>query len=659
MNTVRNIALSLLFMMVLPAHSVIKIIGGEVPEEKNPSFYNTVALVKTDGGKAFCTGSLASRNIVVTAKHCLMEINKSEFKIFFGPSSLRPSEGVFREIESLEVFRPLDWKMTFPNLDIAWIKLKKDAPIGYRPIPILTDHKKLTAGMRVLLAGYGNKRIDGSVKTGDKFFITSKFKSFHHNSRFNNILLFEGDEGKGSCHGDSGGPAYIQIKNDFGQLEWRLIGVTNGIDVVMTPKAMKRTGDEDFPHIVSCDKNQTIYSFIGGYGSWIERSSGEILEKDGYFSLEQDYEKKPSESLMEWCQSLDIGSSSWNFLKVLLDKKVDSIAQNSGLSFYQDCSQVVSYLEKIEAIEIDGSTLSDPHLSTANLKLLPNLREVKIKAIDSSLLDLNFSGLNLKKLTLNLVNLKQLSELKLSNSRIEFLDLSSNPLNSLVSNELGMTGLKSLNISKTEVVLLSDLNGLILEEFLCHDCSDQINFNGFQLSSLKKLSLTQLPNVQSLDFTKMIALEELNLTSVEIKSINLKNSKSLKSLSIANSDTLNNVDTTSKSFEKIVIRNNSQLDFSFLTEGFKELRYLDVSGMGLESIDWLTLQKFPRLENLVASSNPITSVAPLGDFTRLKSVRLFGTSIHKKEVELNEKSCPVLSRSVVLNTYCSRVRKKK
>jgi secreted trypsin-like serine protease len=100
----------------------------------------------------------------------------------------------------------------FNTGDIALIHFQGTVPEGFKPAKMLRDKKILKNGLDVTLAGFGiSNGVSGegagvlrqtSVKISDARYSASE-------------VLLDQTHGTGSCHGDSGGPAYVEINGEY------------------------------------------------------------------------------------------------------------------------------------------------------------------------------------------------------------------------------------------------------------------------------------------------------------------------------------------------------------------------------------------------------------------------------------------------------------
>ncbi len=596
--------IKILILLILPLQSFAsnKIVGGVLPGEKHPGKFNTVAMIHASSKKVFCTGSLISKTMILTAKHCLIDKDPADVLVFFGDDTHKLDQGFIREVSSMKVRRPIDWEMTFPSFDVAWIELKEAAPSSFRPLPILSSKIELPIAP-VHLAGHGNSSpTNGQIKAGVKFITTTNLKTYYDNSRFFHILLFEGEEGQGACHGDSGGPAYIKTSKG-----WAIIGVTNGFDIVLTPKAMKRTGDEHFPYRIDCKKNQMLYSFAGAHGAWIERTSKQKILKTSEFN---ESVKEPSieiETLQKWCKNPDFGSPAWNFLKLLLDKKVDKMDQNLAEGFYNDCSMIESYLLSLEEVRIDGETTVDASYSMAPLHLL-DLKTLKI--YNSDIKQYSFSSnkrFSIGRLVLNRVNLTDLDVLNFSNLSLDELDLGNNPLTSLKGLDK-LSSLKGISLYRTKVQDFSPLKS-------------------FKMLEKLNLSSTLLANTEIL---KNFKLTELSIGSSDLKELSFAGQDKLEVLSVHSTD----------------------LFHPELLSETPGLRDANLPHLAIKDLSVFSRFEFSDLESINLTGNPIIDLSSLSSLNALVKLKLFGTPLARKEVTKTPENCPRVGPEVLVK-FCS------
>jgi len=249
------------------------IIGGVNVAPSDPVARTTVLIIaKEFNSTSICTGSIIDTDLVLTAAHCVgLMTGRAEVVVAFrtqaegsGPviavaDRERPADFLGRAR-----LGPYDWH------DIAVLRLARPIPPGFGVAKILPDRSLLQAGRRVLLAGYGmnmpvtpeDPRIDngaGTLRKVDQVVIEPK----HGQTEF--LVSLTG--GKGSCHGDSGGPAFVNVN---GQLY--LAGVTSR----MTEKG--RIANNGNVRDFSCSV-EMVYTSVNDSMGWIRGAIGRLRQK--------------------------------------------------------------------------------------------------------------------------------------------------------------------------------------------------------------------------------------------------------------------------------------------------------------------------------------------------------------------------------------------
>ncbi|WP_291516386.1 trypsin-like serine protease [Bdellovibrio sp. ArHS] len=236
------------------------IMGGTLVPEGASIVSGVVGIYDTQDN-SICTGSLIAENLVLTAAHCATS-KASKLRIVFGvdidqtmairePDVLQEYTRTVTKIETHPSYKPEeqeDKEIDFG--DIAILKFPGKLPAGYKPVSLLQDGSILQKGFVVTLAGYGVANVDlepvdarkmrnieeaieyGEVVCDDdrknclkvdmsgdgELRQTTAPVSFLTETE----VFLDESKGRGTCSGDSGGPAYVQ-KNG----QYFLFGVTS------------------------------------------------------------------------------------------------------------------------------------------------------------------------------------------------------------------------------------------------------------------------------------------------------------------------------------------------------------------------------------------------------------------------------------------------
>lgn len=170
---------------------------------------STVALMMDVRGayRQFCTGTLVSSNLVLTATHCLLKMDLRNVKAFVGANL--PSEETAPGLVQIEkgYINP-DYILGGENQvynDIAFFKLSTPFAGAAKPAAILENSDFIQSGLEVLVAGFG-------ITAENPMTIpkTLQFTKAPVAKKENTLVVLDQRAGRGACAGDSGGPLYLK-----------------------------------------------------------------------------------------------------------------------------------------------------------------------------------------------------------------------------------------------------------------------------------------------------------------------------------------------------------------------------------------------------------------------------------------------------------------
>lgn len=199
--------MALLFVLYFPSNLwadtpnfEASIIGGQPVKASDPIARSVVA-VYDNFQHSLCTGSLLANDVVITARHCVAASVASDLVIVFG-LDVNAANIQKRKVVG---YRDYDPREGAPA-DIGVIKFSGALPAGYAPASLLTDNAALKDGISVILAGYGMTNRATKEGVGLLRKVNANIKTANWSKT---EVLIDQTKGKGACHGDSGGPAYV------------------------------------------------------------------------------------------------------------------------------------------------------------------------------------------------------------------------------------------------------------------------------------------------------------------------------------------------------------------------------------------------------------------------------------------------------------------
>ncbi|CAG9772437.1 unnamed protein product [Ceutorhynchus assimilis] len=195
-----------------------RIAGGGWESEPHSRPYQVGLYVPTPTGTSFCGGSLIGPSTVLTAAHCVMNLNDQPIIIYIGAHNMPPlsTENAIQR-QSTEVLMHPDWNALTIQNDIALIYLSENVSESDRVkyIPLPTNTTNIYVGREALVSGWGlpgDGHTSGSSVLRE---VTSKIISSvacrlaYMGAVQRTHICMSGEERRSTCRGDSGGALVI------------------------------------------------------------------------------------------------------------------------------------------------------------------------------------------------------------------------------------------------------------------------------------------------------------------------------------------------------------------------------------------------------------------------------------------------------------------
>lgn len=231
------------------------IVGGKETTEDNV-IAKYVVLIYDTPSKSYCTGSLISKNVILTAAHCV-DKSSEVLTLAFG---LQPLKGNYILRQSRKVILHPQYKKSNINdpHDLALIGIQGFAPIGFQALLLPEENFPLISGISFTASGYG--RISGkkdlpenSQGAGKLRHVELKIDSLSSDEMH---FFIDQKSRRGICHGDSGGPALMRyLGKDY------VVGVASAISWSTLPSSQTDVCAE-----------KSIYMNVKKFRPWIQES---------------------------------------------------------------------------------------------------------------------------------------------------------------------------------------------------------------------------------------------------------------------------------------------------------------------------------------------------------------------------------------------------
>lgn len=230
-----KIFIGVLIFTLLPRVSSA-IMGGHPVYPGEPLEKSIINLSPSDDGHSGCTGVVIDKDMVLTAAHCFTnhfgDMNPDRLNwAFFGLSERNGWGNRVRIPRGAAIYHPEyeealranpDWKNIH---DLAVVHFRGGVPFGYKPIDLIAEENfALPPGEQLRVLGYGSDGDDWNYLLQLQHVPLAKAEQNYTKTQISLLHHRRGMFFRGTCWGDSGGPALWRDENSG---KYTLVGINS------------------------------------------------------------------------------------------------------------------------------------------------------------------------------------------------------------------------------------------------------------------------------------------------------------------------------------------------------------------------------------------------------------------------------------------------
>ncbi|XP_013186764.2 vitellin-degrading protease [Amyelois transitella] len=202
----------------------VRIVGGEDIDISSAPYQVSIAF----RGRHSCGGTIVANDIVVTAAHCLMGANPSDYTIRAGSSSSIEGGDIY-PVGSFVVNPDFSYMKMDSDIALIWLAKPLEFNENVAAIDMVDEDDEIPDGADTEVTGWGNLMEGGGFpKTLQKVLVPKVndrqcFNAYAPSYSITPNMVCAGtpDGGKDACQGDSGGPMVYDGKL-AGVVSWGL-----------------------------------------------------------------------------------------------------------------------------------------------------------------------------------------------------------------------------------------------------------------------------------------------------------------------------------------------------------------------------------------------------------------------------------------------------
>uniref|UniRef100_A0A182Q608 Peptidase S1 domain-containing protein n=1 Tax=Anopheles farauti TaxID=69004 RepID=A0A182Q608_9DIPT len=228
-----------------------RVVNGETAVLGQFPYQARLTLQLTNGQRATCGGSLLNEEWVLTASHCVQNVQSVE--VHLGTTDFDGG----KVLTSTEFFAHENYNPLFVVNDVALVKLPEPVEFSdnIQPVRLPTGSNNY-ADQPVVVSGWGLTQTGGQVSQTLQYATLQVITNSECQKTFSPLIIRKstlcarGDEKESPCNGDSGGPLVLAEDKT-------LVGVVS------------------FGHALGCDRGfPAAFARVTAFRDWVKKHTG-------------------------------------------------------------------------------------------------------------------------------------------------------------------------------------------------------------------------------------------------------------------------------------------------------------------------------------------------------------------------------------------------
>lgn len=195
-----------------------KIVGGQQAEENQFPYIISLRM----GDRHRCGGSILNPHWILTAAHCVIQINPDRLTVVVGSTKL---DAGGQRYKVAKTFHHQNYSAIGLHHDVGLVKVESSIDFNEGVTPIAPETEYLAGGEEAVLCGWGTTTYPGSTPNDLQYINLTVISQEACQEKQSTHKIYESEictltkAGEGACHGDSGGPL-VSEGRQIGIVSW-------------------------------------------------------------------------------------------------------------------------------------------------------------------------------------------------------------------------------------------------------------------------------------------------------------------------------------------------------------------------------------------------------------------------------------------------------